>query len=72
SIFKKKGVNIVNLDYDLGTPETGYDVLVYMKENSIYPKEIIVHSSHLEGVKKMEKYIQDNFKDSKYYRVYCD
>lgn len=70
SIFKE--INTINLDYDLGTPETGYDVLVYMKEHNINPKEIVIHSSHVEGVKMMEEYIHEHFRNCKYYRVYCD
>ena len=70
SIFKN--INIINLDYDLGTPETGYDVLVYMKEHHIYPNQIVIHSSHIEGCKKMEQYIKDNFPNSKYYRTYSE
>ncbi len=40
-----------------------------MKENNIEVKEIYIHSTHLEGVRKMEKYIKANFKDVKY--LYC-
>jgi len=64
SIYKR--VDVINLDYDLGTKATGYDVLVYMKENNIIPKEIIVHSTHPFGVYDMEEYIKENFKESNY------
>ena len=67
SIYKK--VEIINLDYDLGGQETGLDILIYMKGNNIEVKEIYIHSTHLEGVRKMEKYIKANFKDVKY--LYC-
>ena len=62
-------IETVNLDFDLGTPKTGLDILIYMKENDIHPKEIIVHSSHPEGVKMMEKYIKEHFRDCIYYRT---
>lgn len=67
SVFKN--VDVINLDYDLGGQETGLDILIYMKENNIEVKEIYIHSTHLEGVRKMEKYIKANFKDVKY--LYC-
>jgi len=58
-------LNKISLDYDLGdTGETGYDVLVYMKENDIKPMYINVHSDHPEGARKMVKYASEHFKDS--------
>lgn len=64
-----KNVDVINLDYDLGSSKTGLDILKYLSENTIVPKEIIIHSTHQEGVRKMELYIKDNFKDVKY--TYC-
>ena len=32
-LFRK--ISYISLDYNLGTVKTGYDVLVYMKENNI-------------------------------------
>ena len=40
-----------------------------MKQNNIKVKEIYIHSTHLEGVKMMEKFIKQNFKDVNY--LYC-
>lgn len=55
----------ISLDYDLGTiNETGYDVLVYMKENGINPQYINIHSDHPKGAKEMVRYAGENFKDS--------
>lgn len=52
----------IDLDYDLGNQnETGYDVLVYMKEHGIRPKSINVHSDHPEGARKMVKYAEKHF-----------
>ena len=65
SIFKND-IETINLDYDLGSDKTGLDVLIYMDENHIYPKKIIIHSTHFEGVKKMEDYIKMNFPNSQY------
>ena len=58
-------LNKISLDYDLGNiNETGYDVLVYMKENDIKPKYINIHSDHPEGARKMVKYAYEHFKES--------
>ena len=67
SVFKD--IDAINLDYDLGGEETGLDILIYMKQNNIKVREIYIHSTHLEGVKEMEKFIKYNFKDVDY--LYC-
>lgn len=51
----------VSLDYSLGTEKTGYDVLVFMSENEIYPNHINVHSDHEFGVPKMRAYLERKF-----------
>lgn len=63
-----KELDVINLDYELGG-KTGLDILIYMKENDVHVNKIIVHSTHAEGVRKMEKYIKENFSDSEY--LYC-
>ena len=45
------------------------NALKYMKQNNIKVREIYIHSTHLEGVKEMEKFIKYNFKDVDY--LYC-
>lgn len=68
-----KDIDIINLDYDLGTKKTGLDVLRYMKQENIKVKHIYIHSTHKDGVSQMEKYIQDHFNDVKYsYSPYND
>lgn len=67
SVFKK--VDVINLDYDLGSNKTGLDILKYMNENFIVPNEIIVHSTHKKGVHEMELFIKENYKNVKY--TYC-
>lgn len=67
-VFKDK-VNVISLDYDLGPDSnTGYSVLVYMHKNGIEPKFINIHSTHKEGVIKMESYLRENFKNSRHTR----
>lgn len=56
----------INLDYDLGTSKTGLDVLKYLHEKQIIPETITIHSTHYDGVREMEKYIKQHFKESKY------
>lgn len=58
-LFKK--VSYISLDYDLGESKTGYDVLVYMAENSIEARHINIHSDHSVGVPKMRAYVQQHF-----------
>lgn len=61
-LFRK--VSFISLDYNLGTVKTGYDVLVYMKENNIEVKHINIHSNHIVGVPKMQEYVWQNFPDA--------
>lgn len=63
----KDDIELLSTDYDLSysrkpdAHKTGYDVLVYMKENNIIPQRINVHSTHKEGVAKMAKYLKKYF-----------
>ena len=54
-------ISYISLDYNLGSVKTGYDVLVYMKENDIQVKHINIHSNHVLGVPKMQAYVWENF-----------
>ena len=54
-------ISFISLDYNLGTVKSGYDVLVYMKENDIEVKHINIHSNHVLGVPKMREYAWENF-----------
>ena len=54
-------LDFISLDYDLGSTKTGYDILVNMKENKIFPNHINIHSDHQDGVPEMKKYIKKNF-----------
>ena len=54
----------VSLDYSLGEEHTGLDILKWMRENGKRPKHINIHSNHIEGMKLMRKYAQQNFPDS--------
>lgn len=58
-LFRK--ISFISLDYDLGVGKTGYDVLVYMKENEIEVKHINIHSDHSIGVPKMQEYAWKHF-----------
>ena len=58
-LFRK--ISYISLDYNLGTVKTGYDVLVYMKENNIEVKHINIHSDHSVGAPKMKQYVWTNF-----------
>ena len=56
-----RSVSYISLDYNLGSVKTGYDVLVYMKENGISVQHINIHSDHILGVPKMREYAMENF-----------
>ena len=58
-LFRK--ISYIRLDCNLGTVKTGYDVLVYMKENNIEVKHINIHSDHILGVPKMREYAWAHF-----------
>lgn len=67
SVFKE--IDAIHLDYDLGGKENGLDILIYMKQNNIRVREIFIHSTHREGVKEMEKFINRHFETVNY--LYC-
>ena len=54
-------VEFIDLDYDLGTKETGMDVLRFMAEENIVPKRINIHSDHPIGAQEMQKYAETHF-----------
>ncbi|MBO6141626.1 MAG: hypothetical protein J6O40_07525 [Ruminococcus sp.] len=56
--------DFVSLDYHLGEEHTGLDILKWMKENGKHPSHINIHSNHIEGMKLMRKYAEQNFPES--------
>ena len=58
---KARDIDVISLDYDLGSLHTGYDVLVYMQKNNINPARINIHSSHSFGIIKMESFAKLHF-----------
>jgi len=47
-------VNLLSLDYNLGTPPiTGSTIVHYMIDNNIYPQQIVIHSSSPAGRRRM-------------------
>lgn len=60
-LLKTDHVNILSLDYDLGTfPITGGDVVQFMVRTHIYPKQIIIHSANPFGRSRMLKLLLAN------------
>lgn len=53
--FFKNEIEVICLDYDLGETSlsTGYNITVYMFNNNITPKHIIIHSTHETGSRKI-------------------
>ena len=58
-IFKK--IEVISLDYDLGTQKTGYDVLEFLLQNGNEVDHINVHSDHSVGVPRMAEFVKKNF-----------
>ena len=56
-----KELSFISLDYDLSSEYTGYDVLVYMDESGIRPRQINIHSSHQFGTSRMVRYAKKHF-----------
>ena len=54
-------ISYISLDYDLGGGENGLSVLKYMKECGNEVKHINIHSTHPEGVPKMEEFAKAHF-----------
>lgn len=54
SYLRAGRVNVLSLDFDLGTePVTGLDVVRYMVNHRVYPKRIIIHSANPIGRQRM-------------------
>lgn len=55
----KDNIDILSLDYDLGQPKNGMDIVKYLIDNKIYPKWINVHSTHVFSI-EMIKLLMEN------------
>ncbi len=62
SVFRDK-LEFISLDFHLGSgaKHTGLDVLIYMHQNGVQPKQINIHSCHERGVPLMSAYAEKNF-----------
>ena len=63
-------VEVASLDHDLNMEQTmgldnkektGYDVLVWMEENNVWPEEVLVHSANPSGKLKMLQVVQRHY-----------
>ena len=52
-LLKNKKVEAISLDHDLGANKSGYDVALYMVQESIYPKKIYIHSANPVGAQNI-------------------
>jgi hypothetical protein len=71
-LSQKQGeVDELSLDHDLGTEQTGYDVLLFLEDqkfsnpNFILPKFIQIHSANSSARTKMELAVRSIFRDTK-------
>lgn len=61
-ILKTGLVVAASLDHDLGLEKTGYDVVCWMEENDVWPKNgVSVHSMNPVGRAKMQVVIENNY-----------
>lgn len=61
-LLSRIAFDYISLDYDLGyDKETGYDLLVWMKEQNIFVPQINIHSTHPLGRSRMWNYVKQNF-----------
>lgn len=44
---------VISLDYDLGSKETGLDIIKYINKTKKYPKHLNIHSTHPTGSREM-------------------
>ena len=51
----------LDLDYSLEDSKTGLDILIWMYEHKISVSHINIHSSNIEGLKKMLIYAENHF-----------
>lgn len=55
-LLSTQSFTMVSLDYDLQEAHTGMDILHYMCEHHIYPKQVNIHSTHTTGSVEMYRY----------------
>lgn len=58
----KDNIEAISFDYDLGSVKGGFDAIKYCFTKGIFPKEMIVHSSHSKG-KEMYQFLLNNAPD---------
>ena len=52
--LKSGNVTVLSLDHNLAGLKTGYDILCWMEENNVWPKEVcLVHSKDPAGAARM-------------------
>jgi hypothetical protein len=57
-----KNITFSSLDHDLGLDKSGYDVVCYMEENDIWPKDgVHVHSMNPVGKDRMNAAIYRHY-----------
>lgn len=59
NLLKEREVNILSLDYNLGAFQpTGFELVKWMAENNIYPKQIFMHSANPFGRVRMYNFLK--------------
>ncbi|MFE5317681.1 cyclic-phosphate processing receiver domain-containing protein [Paenibacillus sp. NPDC056579] len=62
---KDGNINVLSLDYNLGTDKpTGYRVVKYMIEKGTYPRKIILHTATYSGRVRMYKALEKHKPES--------
>lgn len=55
SIIKNDNIDYLSLDHDLGEEKTGYDIILYIIENNLYPNHVSIHSANPVGFENIAK-----------------
>ncbi|MEK3917293.1 cyclic-phosphate processing receiver domain-containing protein [Paenibacillus sp. FSL H7-0331] len=60
-VIEKNNINILSLDHDLGFGRpSGFEVVKYIVNNKIFPREIIIHTANPFGRIRMFRLLNSN------------
>lgn len=55
---------VISLDYNLGSKETGLDIIKYINKIKKYPKHLNIHSTNIDGSSKMYLEVKNTFPEN--------
>lgn len=63
ALQNRGNIEIISLDYDLGEMHNGLDACIFLVQNQIVPKKIVIHSTHCHA-EKMYQYLRTHAPES--------